>query len=74
MSSSSEESDDADQDDETKEDEKEDEGDDNDDIDELAKHLVMFKNKPEKGGSRPGTPTEVGLSFTFVSFVNSVVF
>merc|ERR1712131_463389 len=58
MSSSSEESDDADQDDETKEDEKEDEGDDNDDIDELAKNLVMFKNKPEKGGSRPGTPTE----------------
>ena len=63
MSSSSEESDDADQDDETKEDEKEDEGDDNDDIDELAKNLVMFKNKPEKGGSRPGTPTEVSFCF-----------
>ena len=73
MSSSSEESEDE-PDEETKEEEKEDEGDDNDDIDELAKNLVMFKNKPEKGGSRPSTPTDVSMaSFAFLTCAHDTV-
>ena len=71
MSSSSEESEDE-PDEETKDDEKEDEGDDNDDIDELAKNLVMFKNKPEKGGSRPSTPTDVSLSSSWLNIVFNI--
>ena len=65
MSSSSSSEEENDDDEDQKDDEKEEDGDDNDDIDELAKNLVMFKNKPEKG-SRPGTPTEV--KFCYGSF------